>query len=304
MPRAPLTAPRAAVVIPCFNDGPTVTEAVQSAREQENCELVVVDDGSTDAATLAVLAELAASGCEVIHQRNRGTSAARMAGVWATSAPYILPLDADDALLPGAVTALADELDARREIAAVWGGLTLFGEAEEPLLRRAANLDPWRITYFNTLPYSALYRRDALLAVGGWSLPGSFQDWDLWMALAEAGYAADAVEQPVHRYRLHGPRQFARGAARHDEIYTELRRRHPRLFADRRRNWLRSSDPWRVRLGRPGRSVCPGAPAALSSPAVHPRRQPARGLAEGAAEQAAPALGRVGHCPSPYAGAR
>ena len=110
------------------------------------------------------------------------------------------------------MTALADELDARRDIAAVWGGLTLFGEAEEPLRRRAANLDPWRITYFNTLPYSALYRRDALLAVGGWSLPGSFQDWDLWMALAEAGYAADAVEQPVHRYRLHGPRQFARGA--------------------------------------------------------------------------------------------
>ncbi len=260
MPQVSLTAPRAAVVIPCFNDGATVMEAVQSAREQEACEIVVVNDGSTDASTLAVLAELAASGCEVIHQRNRGTSAARMAGVWATHAPYILPLDADDALLPGAVSALADELDARREIAAVWGGLTLFGEVEEPLLRRPASLDPWRITYFNTLPYSALYRREALLAVGGWSLPGSFQDWDLWMALAEAGYAAGAVERPVHRYRLHGPRQFARGAARHDEIYSELRRRHPRLFAERRRNWRRSSDPWRVRLAIPVAASVPGLP--------------------------------------------
>ncbi|HEU0025150.1 MAG TPA: glycosyltransferase family A protein [Thermoleophilaceae bacterium] len=253
------SAPRAAVVIPCFNDGETVIDAVRSVQDQEACELVVVNDGSTDRATLNVLSELVRSGCEVVHQRNRGTSAARMTGVWATTAPYVFPLDADDALLPGAVAALADTLDAQTDVAAVWGGLTLFGEVEpQPLRRRPARLDPWRITYFNNLPYSALFKRNALLAVGGWSLSGPYQDWDLWMSLAEAGYRASAVERPVHRYRLHGPRQFARGAAQHDRIYAELRNRHPRLFAERRRNWLRSSDPWRVRLAVPLAASIPG----------------------------------------------
>ena len=280
MPRAPLTAPRAAVVIPCFNDGPTVTEAVQSAREQENCELVVVDDGSTDASTLAVLAELAASG-----MRGDPPGEPRHVG-----RAHGRGLGNERPVHPAA---------GRRRRASSGGGDRAGGRARRAARHRrgvgwadavrrgggaaapaGGQSRSRRITYFNTLPYSALYRRDSLLAVGGWSLPGSFQDWDLWMALAEAGYAADAVEQPVHRYRLHGPRQFARGAARHDEIYTELRRRHPRLFADRRRNWARSSDPWRVRLAVPVAASVPGSRSAIvtgCSRSPTARARPCRG---------------------------
>lgn len=253
-----MATPRAAVVIPCFDDGATLEETVRSVADQEPCELVVVNDGSTDEHTLRVLDELARDGCEVIHQRNRGTSAARMTGLWATRAPYVLPLDADDALLPGALTALADALDERRHLAAVWGQVTLFGDLEMPASSRARTLDPWRITYFNNLPYSSLYRRDALLAVGGWSLPGPYQDWDLWMTLAQDGYQGNAIDLRVLRYRLHGERQFSRGAGRHHEIYTELRRRHARLFADRRHNWRRSPEPWRIRLGLPLATAIPG----------------------------------------------
>jgi glycosyltransferase involved in cell wall biosynthesis len=246
-----------AVVIPCFNDGATVREAVRSVADQEPCELVVVNDGSTDEDTLGVLHELAQGGCVVIHQRNRGTSAARMTGLRATRSPYVLPLDADDALLPGALAALADALDERRHLAAVWGRLTLFGDVEMPERSRGRTLDPWRITYFNNLPYASLFRRDALVAVGGWSLPGAYQDWDLWMSLAEVGYQGSAVDRRILRYRLHGQRQFSRGAQRHREIYAELRRRHRRLFAERRRNWRRSSDPWRIRLGLPLATAIP-----------------------------------------------
>ena len=70
----------------------------------------------------------------------------------------------------------------------MWGTVRLFGEVERAERGRARTLDPWRITYFNNIPYASLFRREALMAVGGWSLPGAFQDWDLWMALAEAGY--------------------------------------------------------------------------------------------------------------------
>src|SRR5829696_8738597 len=151
-PVAPPAGPRVAVVIPCFDDGATIRDAVDSVLAQEPCELVIVNDGSTDRATLQVLAELAEDGHHVIHQRNRGTSAARMTGVWATSAPFVFPLDADDAVLPGGLTTLADTLEERPALAAAWGSVAVFGEVERQERSRAATLDPWRITYFNNIP--------------------------------------------------------------------------------------------------------------------------------------------------------
>ena len=251
---------RVAVVIPCFDDGATLREAIHSLACQEACELVIVNDGSTNWDTLDLLEELGDDGHHVIHQANRGTSAARMAGVRATSAPFVFPLDADDAVLPGALSALADVLEARPGLAAAWGTVALFGELERRERHRAATLDPWRITYFNNIPYASLMRRDALLAVGGWTLPGAFQDWDLWMALAEAGYEGAGIDVPVLRYRIQEGRQFARGAARHAERYATLRSRHERLFAARGRNWRRSAEPWRVRAGLPLAKAIPGLP--------------------------------------------
>jgi hypothetical protein len=172
----------------------------------------------------------------------------------------VFPLDGDDALEPGALAALADALDAQPWLSAVWGLLRIFGEVEHSQRARSKALDAWRVTYFNDMPYAAMFRRRALVEVGGWSLPGAFQDWDLWMALAEAGHSASLLHWETLRYRKDLGRQFGSNAARFDEIYAELRRRHPRLFADRHGNWRRSRDPLRVRLGVPLAAAIPGLP--------------------------------------------
>src|SRR5436190_12269548 len=103
---------RVAVVVPCFNDGATLRETLGSLRDQEAHELVVVDDGSDDPATLETLRALEDEGVRIVRRENGGLSAARMTGVEATAAPYVFPLDADDALAPGALAALADALEA------------------------------------------------------------------------------------------------------------------------------------------------------------------------------------------------
>ena len=107
-----MPSPRVAVIIPCYNDGALAKEAVASVTEREALELIVVDDGSTEAATLAALEELRQQGVCIIRRSNGGLSAARMTGVGATSAPYIYPLDADDLLCPNALCELAGALDA------------------------------------------------------------------------------------------------------------------------------------------------------------------------------------------------
>jgi glycosyltransferase involved in cell wall biosynthesis len=253
-------SPRIAVVIPCFDDGATLRDAIDSARRQdEPVELAVVDDGSTDPATLATLAELSGEGVTVVRQRNAGPGPARMAGVRATAAPYVLPLDADDVLVPDVLGELASALDARPRAAAAWGWFERFGD-ESTLQRTAPRLDPWQVTYQNDLPATALLRRAAIDAVGGWPVVSGYEDWALWMSLAEAGWEGVGLPLLVYRYRREGVRLAHRGAARHDEILAELAALHPRLWAERRRNWRRSKAPPAVRVALPALALLPLRP--------------------------------------------
>jgi len=247
----PADQPRVAVVIPCFDDGATVDETVRSALAQdEPIELVVVDDGSRAPATLAVLERLREGGVQVVRQDNAGVSAARMTGLAATAAPYVLPLDADDVLMPGAVRMLADRLDADPGLGAAWGWYQRFGD-ESSLQPTAPTLDPWHISHQNELPATALLRRAALAETPGWRLRGDFEDWDLWMSLAERGWRGVGLPHVVYRYRRQGTRGAHRAAARHAEIVAKLHQLHPGLFAARRQHWRRSSAPLALRLALP-----------------------------------------------------
>ncbi len=242
--------PRIAVLIPCYNDGATLLEAIESVDAQGGCELVVVDDGSSDPATLATLEQLEQAGRKVIHQENQGPSAARMTGLAATEAPYVFPLDADDLLAPNCLNLLADCLDSNPELTACWGDGRTFGDVEITQ-KSSPSLDPWLITYINPLSYAALFRREALNAVGGWGQRGEYEDWDLWMKLAEAGCQGMRVPVLCLLYRVHGQRLWASAAQQHETIYARFAERHAALFAARRRNWRRSTAPLSVRLSLP-----------------------------------------------------
>jgi glycosyltransferase involved in cell wall biosynthesis len=240
--------PRIAVVIPCYNDGATVRDAVESAQAQEPCELVVVDDGSTDPATRETLEALAADGgLRVVRQDNAGLSAARMTGVRESSAPYVYPLDADDVLAPHSLARLADALDADRNAVAAWGDEETFG-GKQSFMRGAPALDPWRITYFNEIS-GAVIRRDALVEVGGWELKEGYEDWDLWMKFASRGWKGVYVPGPMIRYRVHDSRMLKTVTVpRHGRIYADLQRRHPDLFSRRRANRRGADAPLRMKL--------------------------------------------------------
>jgi glycosyltransferase involved in cell wall biosynthesis len=237
---------RVAVVIPCFDDGATIGDAVASLRGEEPHELVVIDDGSTDAGTLRVLDELRSEGVHIIRQENAGLSAARMAGVEATSAPYVFPLDADDLLAPGALAALADALDRERDAKLAWGDVEIFGDFDGRVAGARA-FDAWQLTYVSEIPVASLLRRDALLEAGGWQLRG-YEDWDLWMAFAERGWRGVYVSRTVIRHRQHGRRLAGSMLDSFAAVYAGLRERHRALFDERRANWRRSRAPWRVKL--------------------------------------------------------
>ena len=242
-----MSSPRVAVVVPCFNDGATLPETLASLGSQEPHELAVVDDGSDDPETLAVLDRLRADGVRIVRQENGGLAAARMAGVAATSAPYVLPLDADDALAPAAIGRLADALDSQPRAMLAWGDVEIFGSFSFTVAT-AEHLDPWYVTYLLEAPPTPLVRRTALERSGGWRLRDAYEDWDFYLRFAELGFDGVRVPATVIRYRRAEPRMNAGALARHGELLALLRTRHEQLFAARAANRRRSDAPLRARI--------------------------------------------------------
>ena len=196
---SPSHRPRIAIVVTCHNDGPTLGETIASIRNEPGVEFVVVDDGSKDPVTLRLLSKCEQDGARVIRQSNQGQAAAAMTGFRATSAPYVMRFDSDDVLEQGVLPALADALDASPEAAAAWGDVQTFGVTSFRIPSVPA-LDPWLVTYVNCVTGSGnLIRRTALEKAGGWRLEEGFEDWDLWMSLAERGYSGTYVPRVVFR---------------------------------------------------------------------------------------------------------
>lgn len=224
--------PRVAVVIPCHDDGIVVKEAVASAAAQdETPEIVVVDDGSTDPATLAALEELSGQ-VTVLRQDNAGPGAARTAGLRHSSAPYVFVLDADDRLAPGALADMVRRLEQVPSAGFTWGDYELFG-GQRGSYRSPDEWLPWTLTYVNPYPVCSLFRREALERAGGWMARG-YEDWDLWLTLADLGISGTRTDRVVYERRLHGRgRRIADLRAQHQAHFARLQERHPRLFSGR-----------------------------------------------------------------------
>jgi glycosyltransferase involved in cell wall biosynthesis len=243
--------PRVAVIIPCYHDGELAAQAVASVREHEPVELVVVDDGSDDAPTLAALERLESEGVRVVrHEENRGLSATRDTGLAATSARYVFPLDSDDLAIGYLLGAMADRLDDEPGAGVCFGDYEEFGTVHH-IRAVPARLDPFRLAYTNEYPVSALFERELLESVGGWAPIEAYEDWHMWMTLAERGVTGVHFGFGVitFRKRVHGQRMLSNARTVHGPLYSRLRGDHPRLFSElpahRRRSPLH---PLRKRL--------------------------------------------------------
>jgi len=238
---------RVAILVACHNDGSTLRDTIVSLRGEPDSELVIVDDGSTDLQTHQVLDTLEGEGVHVIRKDNDGPASAWMVGLGETAARYVLPFSSDDLLVSGATVALADALDAEPTAAAAWGDMESFGAAAA-YIPTAPTLCPWHVTYVNSRPGIALFRRDRLLDAGGWQLQRGIEDWDLWMRLATKGSAGVHIQRLTFYYRRDAGGRFRGRVHTFEGFYEELRERNAELFARRRHTRHASPAPLPVKL--------------------------------------------------------
>lgn len=199
--------PKVSVIIPCYNGARFLRQAIDSALTQSypNVEVVVVDDGSTDDS--GEIAHSYGDRIKVIEQPNSGLSAARNAGVKASSGDLIALLDADDVLLPecilNRVALLAND---RVGLVAGW-----FKEIDEqgvvldrvPELRKVGPLSAFRQAVRRNWgpPVGWTFRRRCFELCGGFDpLLRSCEDWDFVIRVASRfDIAYDPTVQVYYR---------------------------------------------------------------------------------------------------------
>ena len=208
-------APRVSVVMPVYNREEYIAEAVSSALASDfrDFELVLIDDGSTDASLK--VAERAAAGdarLRIATLPHGGVAVARNAGLREARGEYIANLDADDAMFAHRLRVQVDYLDSHPDCVAV-GSRVLFVDAQSRPLYVGMQFfthDDIDRAHLEARPCAiglptTMYRKAAVEAVGGYAseLNATGEDYDLWLRLAEVGRLAN-VPDVLTRYRIHG----------------------------------------------------------------------------------------------------
>ncbi|HJQ84975.1 MAG TPA: glycosyltransferase, partial [Candidatus Binatia bacterium] len=203
-------APRVSVVIPLYNLGRWVGDAIESVLGQTvpaaEIETIVVDDGSTDGGGDVV--RRYEPRVRYARQENRGVSAARNAGLRLARGAFVTFLDADDRFRPEMLAAQLACFAARPEVGVVYTGYRHIDAAgavvgENGWARDEGDVLP-RLALGNLIhPHLALVRRTVVERTGGFdeALSGT-ADWDLWLRIARMGVPWACVDRPLAEYRL------------------------------------------------------------------------------------------------------
>jgi glycosyltransferase involved in cell wall biosynthesis len=198
--------PKISIILTCYNLGAFLQEALDSIAQYpqpEHCEVIIVDDGSTELRTIQILDALDTQRYKVIRQRNTGLGKARNNGIRRARAEYIIPLDADNHLLPAMIERTIEVLDRDPGIEVFYGDLQRFGEHNA---RSAVGpFDFGRLYRSNYIDACAGFRRSLWERLGGYdeNMPVmGFEDWDFWLRASVVGARFHYVPEVFFNYRV------------------------------------------------------------------------------------------------------
>ena len=204
--------PRISVMMPAYNTGRFVGEAIQSILDQtlDDLELIIIDDGSTDD-SLQVIQRYAKLDRRIrfVSRENRGITASRNEALAMATGEYLANIDSDDVSRPDRLARQASYLDEHPECVLVCCRMQVIDPDGDPI--RVINLESTheeidaifmgRPGFF--IPVPMMVRRNALLEIGGFCEEFALaEDRDMCLRLAERGRLANLPEV-LYAYRQH-----------------------------------------------------------------------------------------------------
>lgn len=196
--------PLVSVVIPIFNYGKQFEKTLQSVFESsyKNLEIIIVNDGSTDIYTLEKLKSIIHPNIKIINQENLGPSLARNNGVKQSTGDFVLPLDADDTILPNYIQLCVNILKNNKNISPVYCDTHHIGQ-----IQGIEQRPEWSFERLKEGPFivnCSMFHRNAFDICDGYdsNLKG-WEDYDLWVRMALNGFVGKRIPSPLFIYFHH-----------------------------------------------------------------------------------------------------
>ena len=195
------------VIIPCYNHGVYINDAITSVIDNDVndiCEIIIINDGSTDSETKQILNELILDKVIVHNQNNLGLALARNKGIELSTCQYLLMLDSDNKIELAFLEEFFKLINNKVDFDLLHGDSIYFGECSG--IFKSAPLDLLKIAQINYIDACAIIKKETIIELGlydnkmpymGW------EDWDLWIRMALKGKKTIYIDKIFFQYRFH-----------------------------------------------------------------------------------------------------
>lgn len=233
---------KVSVIMPCYNDGQYIREAIDSVKNQtySNIEIVVIDDGSDDHETCQILNELSDDVC-LLKSKHLKPAGARNLGISKASGKYILPLDSDDKIDATYIEKCVNVLDNNEKIGAVYCYADLFGEKS----------GEWRLPKYsfknmlvdNIVFVTAMFRKDDWEKVGGFdtAMDSGMEDYSFWISILALGKEIYQIPETLFHYRIKKKSrttEFLKDIEKTKDMYRRIYYKHQDFYKDHAEEYM------------------------------------------------------------------
>jgi glycosyltransferase involved in cell wall biosynthesis len=231
----PTLPPLLSIVIPYFNMGDYIKECLDSIfnTTYPHKEIILIDDGSTDKASIRVLDELLSDRrLTIIRQKNQGLACVRNYGAEVASGAYLAFLDADDKVATTYYEKSINILQEKDNIFFVGAWTQYFGDSRQ-LWPTFTPQPPYALVHNPLNSSSLVYKRAAFLAGGlnDKKVDYGLEDYDSVISMMRHGFNGVTIPEPLFFYRVRKDSMF-RKATREKLLYSN------RYIADKHREYF------------------------------------------------------------------
>ncbi len=223
-------SPLVSVVIPYYDRADTIDDTLDSlvAQTFRNFEVIIVDDGSTDTASVTKLKHIsqAVPALQIVHQENQGVATARNNGIEKARGKYVVCLDSDDILDATFIEKAAVTLETAPDTALITSHQDMFGVIRE--VYQKSPYDPLHLYEDNMVITAAMFRKEAWVTSGGYKGGIGYEDWEFWLNLAEHGFWGKLIPEALFKYRTSMQSRYVEDKDVHWSNIKTIRSLHPR----------------------------------------------------------------------------
>jgi len=225
------------IIIPCYNYGAYVREAIDSALKQsiKPTRIIVINDGSTDNSLAEIKKFKDNPLIEIVNKKNEGVIAAKNLGISMSKTYWTMFLDADDTIDEDTLRIMLKSVATVGHADVVYSDMKLFGAISDYF--RARPFQPSSFLAKNYVNNTTLINTTSLKRSGGYKeiMAGGIEDWELYITLFEQGAQFRYIPQPLVNYRQHGDALRSRNSELQDiengrKHYALIQSIHPGVF--------------------------------------------------------------------------